>query len=164
MVFFVSRFHGSMNKELIENISLQKNKKGGCLVWKHCLSNTYCSEVLKDLCVTAPYLYKAVSDGFKQLHGLAVVSLVVLQQSLTHGQPHTLSYLELMVFCWVSEGGKQRHLTNAKMDISVIVYSFLCHSIYNKYDFFFFFFFFKFASPSSLYDLLDRENSSVNII
>lgn len=126
-----------MNKELIENISLRKNKKRGCLEWKHCLSNTYCSEVLKDLCVTAPYLYKAVSYGFKQLHGLAVVSLVILQQSLTHGQPHTLSYLELMVFCWVSEGEKQRHLTNAIMDISVIIYSFLCHSIYNKYDFFF---------------------------
>jgi len=79
---------------------------------------------VKDLCVTAPYLYKAVFDGFEQLHGLAVVSLVILQQSLTHGQPHTLRYLQLMVLSWVSEGG------------AVLKWTFLSsfiHFMYNKY-------------------------------
>lgn len=79
-----------MNKKLTENISLS---------------------------VTAPYLYKAVFDGFEQLHGLTVVSLLILQQSLTHGQPHTLSYLELMVLCRVSGGGNVLKWTFHRMGI-----------------------------------------------
>lgn len=61
--------------------------------------------------VTASYLHHAVAYGLQELHGAAVVALVVLQQGLTHGQPHAASQLVLVVLLW-----NTRHTAGEKIE------------------------------------------------
>lgn len=69
------------------------------------------------LCIAAPYVTEAVAQRLQELHHTVVVALVILHQSLTHGQPHALSQLVLVVLFWLSgdTDGHDRNMTAAKI-------------------------------------------------